>query len=250
MAVSKEISASTQAAPETGSTDPALAFDSLRYTVDAVARDLSREMTIIRKGVEAAFEEFDRHGGVHDYNTEIAQILKQLAQIAKILHKIELMPVLHQDPQTMATLIEQRAVSLVRSTVLQLERETADLMQLRQMLNSQLRSARHRDRQNRMLTGFSGIGVIVGILLVLFGPQIVPGDFDETVATIVLKENGWTAGSRLMQAFSPSGWSSLVRSDKLVRANHALLAACAKTAAKTNKDQKCMINVSAGSIGL
>jgi len=250
MAVSEETTAPAEAVPEANTTDPALAFDKLRYTVDALARDLSSEMTIIRKGVEAAFEEFDRHGVVQDYNIEIAQILKQLAQVAKILQNIERMPALHQNPQTMAVLIEQRAVSLVRSTFLQLEQQTADLKQLRQTLNSQLSSARQRDRQNRMLTGFSGIGAIVGILLTLFGPQIIPGPFDVVIATIVLKEDGWTAGSRLMQAFSPSGWNSLVRSDELVRANHSLLAACAKTAAKTNKDQKCTINVSGGSMGL
>ncbi|MER9586060.1 DUF6118 family protein [Mesorhizobium sp. M0276] len=40
--------------------DPAQAFEALRQTVEDLAGDLTREMTTIRKGVEAAFEEFER----------------------------------------------------------------------------------------------------------------------------------------------------------------------------------------------
>ena len=47
--------------------DPAAAFDALRETVENLTADLKREMTTIRKGVEAAFEEFDRHGPPQDY---------------------------------------------------------------------------------------------------------------------------------------------------------------------------------------
>ncbi|KAA9371170.1 DUF6118 family protein [Ochrobactrum quorumnocens] len=247
MTVSEEKAAVAEGVPEADTTDPALAFDNLRYTVDAVACDLGREMTIIRKGVEAAFEEFDRHGGVQDYNVELAQILKQLAEVAKIVQKIERMPVLHHDLQSMATRIEQSAASLVRNTAVQLERQTAELKQLRQTLNSQLGSARRRACQNRMLTGFSGIGITVGIVLTLFGPHIMPEPFDLVIARIVLNEDGWTAGSRLMHAFSPPSWNSVVRSHQLVEANHSLLAACAKAAAKTKQDQKCTINVSPSS---
>ena len=46
--------------------DPAAAFDALRQTVEDLAGDLTREMTTIRKGVEAAFEEFDRQGPPQD----------------------------------------------------------------------------------------------------------------------------------------------------------------------------------------
>ncbi|RKI29377.1 hypothetical protein D7X55_42690, partial [Corallococcus sp. AB049A] len=46
--------------------DPAAAFDALRETVENLAADLKREMTTIRKGVEAAFEEFDRQGPAQD----------------------------------------------------------------------------------------------------------------------------------------------------------------------------------------
>ena len=61
--------------------DPAAAFDALRETVESLAGDLTREMTTIRKGVEAAFEEFDRQGPAQDYKPELAQIVQQLAHV-------------------------------------------------------------------------------------------------------------------------------------------------------------------------
>ncbi len=247
MTVSEEKTAGAEAVPEADTTDAALAFDNLRYTVDALACDLSREMTIIRKGVEAAFEEFDRHGGVQDYNVELAQILKQMTEVAKIVQKIGRMPGLHLDPKNMATRMEQTAASLVRNTAVQLERQTAELEQLRQTFDSRLGSARRRACQNRMLTGFSGIGITVGIVLTLFGPHVMPEPFDLVIARIVLNEDGWIAGSRLMHASSPPSWNRIVRSHQLIEANRSLLTDCSKAAAKTRQDQKCTINVSPSS---
>ncbi|MBM6398763.1 hypothetical protein JQC79_23690, partial [Ochrobactrum anthropi] len=79
--------------------DPAAAFDALRRTVDTLAGDLTREMTTIRKGVEAAFEEFDRHGPPQDYKPELAQIVQQLAHVAERLHGVEQSPILRQGAQ-------------------------------------------------------------------------------------------------------------------------------------------------------
>lgn len=42
--------------------DPAQAFDTLRRSVEKLTRDVGGEMTVIRKGVEAAFEEFELKG--------------------------------------------------------------------------------------------------------------------------------------------------------------------------------------------
>ncbi len=47
--------------------DPAQAFDALQLTVETLARELGGEMTIIRKGVETAFEEFERFQQPADY---------------------------------------------------------------------------------------------------------------------------------------------------------------------------------------
>ena len=74
--------------------DPAAAFDALRETLENLAADLKREMTTIRKGVEAAFEEFDRHGPPQDYKPELAQIVQQLAHVGERVHGVEQSPIL------------------------------------------------------------------------------------------------------------------------------------------------------------
>ena len=53
------------------------------------------------------------------------------------------------------------------------------------------------------------------------------------------------AARPLMQAGSPDGWQSALNAWSLVRANQKEIAACSEAAAKTKKDQRCMITVPA-----
>ena len=102
-------------AEDTG--DPAAAFDALRETVESLAGDLTREMTTIRKGVEAAFEEYDRQGPAQDYKPELAQIVQQLAHVAERLHGVEQSPILRQGAQHYAAALERSGEGLVKTAV-------------------------------------------------------------------------------------------------------------------------------------
>ena len=55
----------------------------------------------------------------------------------------------------------------------------------------------------------------------------------------------WHAGAVMMAAASPKAWNELVAADELVRANEAALETCRKAAAKTGKEQRCVVTVPA-----
>ncbi|EKD7602523.1 hypothetical protein OSF41_003077 [Listeria monocytogenes] len=79
--------------------DPAAAFDALRRTIETQGAQIGAEMTVMRRGLEAAFDQLDRIGPPQDYKPELAQIVQQLAGVAERLQGVEQSPILRQGPQ-------------------------------------------------------------------------------------------------------------------------------------------------------
>lgn len=223
--------------------DPAAAFDALREKVEHLAGDLTREMATIRKGVEAAFEEFDRQGPAQDYKPELAQIVQQLAYVAERLHGVEQSPILRQGAEHYAARLERGGEGLVKTAVQQLERQAADLERIGRNLAGHVASARERRRQDWWLVGVGAGGLVLGILLTLFAPRILPFSAAPRVASIVMGDSAWRAGMSLMAFESPEAWQRVAAADQIAIANKDELAACREAAAKAKKDQRCTITV-------
>lgn len=223
--------------------DPAAAFDALRETVENLAADLKREMTTIRKGVEAAFEEFDRQGPAQDYKPELAQIVRQLAHVGERVHGVEQSPILRQGAEHYAARLERAGEGLVKTAAQKLERQTADLERAGRNLSAYVASARERERQNLWLVvAFIG-GMLAGALVMLFLPRALPFSAAQRVASLVMGETAWNAGMRLMAFDSSTSWDRVAAADQLIEANKAEVAACREAAAKAGKDQRCTITV-------
>ncbi|WP_247998060.1 DUF6118 family protein [Brucella tritici] len=225
--------------------DPAAAFDALRQTVEDLAGDLRREMTTIRKGVEMALEEFDRQGPPADYKPELAQLVQQLAHVGERVQGVEQSPILRNGPQHYAAALERSGEGLVRTAAQQLERQASDLERAGRVLSLHVAGARERHVQNRLLWIVGGAGLVLGILLTLFAPRVLPGSVDMAVASTAMNADRWNAGISLMRSGSPRNWNNLVSASDLVRANQAALTACAEAAATAKKDQNCTITVAA-----
>ncbi|MEN3145621.1 DUF6118 family protein [Ochrobactrum sp. WV_118_8] len=225
--------------------DPAAAFDALRRTIEAQGAQIAAELTVMRRGLEAAFDQFDRIGVPQDYKPQLARIVQALDTVADRLQDVEQLPVLKQDAQHYAAIIGRSGENLVHGAVRQIERQASDLERVGRNLTERIESARERRRQDWWLSGMAGGGVIIGVLLTLFAPRILPGTIDMAVASTVMNDDRWNAGAALMQSESPAGWRNIVDADHLVQANRETLTACASAAAKAGKDQKCTITVSA-----
>lgn len=94
------------------------------------------------------------------------------------------------------------------------------------------------------MLGTGVAGLMLGVLLTLIAPRVLPGSVDMGVAAAVMNADRWSAGIALMRSKDPRGWQNLVDASNLVRANHEVLTACAEAAVMAKKNQRCTINVS------
>ena len=225
--------------------DPAAAFDALRRTVDTLAGDLTREMTTIRKGVEAAFEEFDRHGPQQDYKPELAQIVQQLAHVAERLHGVEQSPILRQGAQHYAAALERSGEGLVRTAVQQLERQAADLERAGRNLASYTQSAYDRKSQDVRMWTAGLVGLVLGIFLILLLPRFLPLSADSHVASLVMGFDRVSAGYAMIGAADPLEVEKMKWGGRFFNTSGGEISGCLETARQTGKDQKCSIIVPA-----
>lgn len=56
--------------------DPAAAFEALRRTVEKQGGQIGAEMTVIRRGVEAAFDQFEKIRQPPDYGPDLGKIIQ------------------------------------------------------------------------------------------------------------------------------------------------------------------------------
>ena len=225
--------------------DPAAAFDALRRTVDTLAGDLTREMTTIRKGVEAAFEEFDRHGPPQDYKPELAQIVQQLAHVAERLHGVEQSPILRQGAQHYAAALERSGEGLVRTAVQQLERQAADLERAGRNLTAYTKSAYDRKSQDFRMWMAGLVGLFVGIFLILLLPRFLPFSADSHVAALVMGRDRVSAGHAVIRAADPFEAQKITWGGQFYDASSGEISACLETARRAGTDQQCTVTVPA-----
>lgn len=225
--------------------DPAAAFDALRETVESLAGDLTREMTTIRKGVEAAFEEFDRQGPAQDYKPELAQIVQQLAHVGERLQGVEQSPILRQGAQHYAAALERSGEGLVRTAVQQLERQASDLERISSVLASHNKSAFHRKDQDFRMWMAGTVGVFAGIFLILLLPRFLPFSADSHVASLVMGSDRIDAAYAMINSVDPIGVKKLQWGAGFYEASGGEISACLDKARQTGKDQKCTVTVPA-----
>lgn len=230
---------------EDGAGDPAAAFEALRMTIETQGAAVGAEMTIIRKGVEAAFDRFDKLASPPDYGADLGRIVQSLGQVAERLGAVERSPILRQGPDHYVRTLERSCEGLVRTVAQQLERHAADLERAGRNLAAHVASARERNRQDWWLVGVGVVGLVLGILASLFTPRVLPFSAAPHVASIVMGDTPWRSGMSLMAFDNLAAWNRVVAADQLIEANKNEVAACREAAARTNQNQRCTITVAA-----
>ena len=225
--------------------DPAAAFEALRRTVEKQGGQIGAEMTIIRRGVEAAFDQFEKFRQPTDYGPDLGRVVQQLALVAERLETVEQSPILRNGPEHYARALERSGESLVRTAAQQLEGKGRDLEREAQNLAAYTKSAYDRHSQDLRMWIAAGIGLLAGALLVLLLPRVLSFAADTHVAAIIMGQDRWNAGVTMMQTADPEGWSSVVNSSQLVRDNAEAIGRCAEAARTAGQNQKCTITVKA-----
>ncbi|KAB2674579.1 DUF6118 family protein [Brucella tritici] len=225
--------------------DPAIAFEALRATIEDLSVDLKQEMTTIRKGVEAAFDQFERQDAPIDYSADLGTMSQQLATLAERVHGVEKSPILRQGAEHYARALENSGKGLVQAAAQQFQSESRDFQRVARELAEQTYSARDRRRQDWWLVGVGATGIVLGIMLALFAPRVLPFSTAPRAASVIMGGDPWQAGMNMMMFASPDSWGRVASADKLIEDNKAAVADCRAAAAKAGKEQKCTIIVPA-----
>lgn len=225
--------------------DPAAAFDALRQTVEDLAGDLTREMTTIRKGVERAFEEFDRYSEPEDYKPQLAQIVQHIVLLAKHVDGVENSPLLRNGPQHYAAVLERSGEGLIRTAAQQLERQASDLERAGRNLAAHTKSAYDRKSQDSRMWMAGLIGLFVGIFLILLLPRFLPFSADSHVASLVMGRDRVSAGHTMIRAADPFEAQKITWGGQFYDAGGGEISVCLEAARRTGTDQQCTVTVPA-----
>ena len=94
--------------------EAAQAFDNLRQSVEGQNKDITAELTLIRKGVEGLFDQLEGGRGSPDLTNDVARIKSALGEYGEILEKLIKSPALSKGPEAQAQAMGQVGERLVR----------------------------------------------------------------------------------------------------------------------------------------
>ena len=140
--------------------DPAQVFDALRQTVEKQGAQLGAEMTVIRRGLEAAFDQFEKFGQPADYSPDLGRIAKELANVSQRLGVIEKHPALLTTPAAQAQAIEQIGTRMVRDTVSNLNQAIRTSAEERGQLARIIGMSREKAEQRKWLIWTAAAGLL------------------------------------------------------------------------------------------
>ena len=223
--------------------DAAQAFDALRASVEETGRTLGNEMTTIRKGVEAAFEQLEAQSSPPDYGPELGRVVQQISALGTKLDALAQSPILQQGAEHQAAVLSRAGAGLVKAAADKLETQAGDLERITGNLGRQLGQVRDRREQKGWLWSAAATGMVAGILVTLFAPRVLPTIVGAYAASTILGDAPWQAGAKLMSYASPEGWSQMSVGYRLTRENAEAIGQCQKMAAETKREQRCTITV-------
>jgi hypothetical protein len=172
-----------------------------------------------------------------------------LGKMAATLAKIEAHPALQLTPDAFAYQVrqardatQQQGSRDMSAAIQRVDAAGAGL----ERLAEQQRTGREQVRQIVIMTA---VGAVVGIIIwvCLSGPiaRALPAGWSvpERMAAATLRLDRWQAGARLMQNASPQGWARVAEASNLEGDNQAVLDECREAARKTNRAQRCVLNL-------
>jgi hypothetical protein len=183
--------------------DAAAAFDALRRAVETQGARLGAEMTVIRRGLEAAFEQLDKIEAPQDYKPQLAQLVQALAAVSERLDGVEQSPLLREGAEHHAALLERGGTNLVSDAARALERQAGDLERIGRNLAAHVASAHDRKRQDMRLWLAGLAGAVIGVMALLALPRFLPFSVDTHIAGLVMGRDRVGAGRAIIEAADP-----------------------------------------------
>ena len=225
--------------------DPAAAFDALRRTIETQGAQIGAEMTVMRRGLEAAFDQLEKIEPAQDYKPQLAQLVQALDNVAERMHGVEQSPILRHGAQHYAALLERSGEALIRTAALALERQASDLERAGRNLAAHTKSAYDRKSQDFRMWMAGLVGLFVGIFLILLLPRFLPFSADSHVAALVMGRDRVSAGHAVIRAADPFEAQKITWGGQFYDASSGEISECLEAARQTGTDQQCTVTVPA-----
>jgi len=223
--------------------DAAQAFDALRQAVEDQNRNVSAELTLIRKGVEGAFDQLETLQKPSDHSMDLGQIKSSIAAVGEQLETIVKAKALNHGPEEYGRIMGRAGETLVREAVNQLEGSSRSLKNVAKDLTKQTGNVRTSQKQNRQVKIAAAGGFLVALALLFLLPRLLPFEVDTYVAAGIIGKDRWESGADLMQAAEPQSYRELSIASRILNENNVALSKCGQAAQRENTDQTCTIIV-------
>ncbi|ESQ89941.1 DUF6118 family protein [Asticcacaulis benevestitus] len=224
---------------EDDSDEAAKAFDALRKSIDRRNSATTAELKTIRKGVEALFDQIEALQAKPDFAADLAQLKQIGVVVAKRLEALEASPALKQGINA----FERAGTDLVKTSAQAFDQKAQRFDYAAASFERITRNINDRHNYRRYVAIAGGLGLIVGALLLLFLPRLLPFDADTYVAAAIMGKSRWETGTAIMHATNPDVWKAVTVNAQLGADNAASLIRCRQLAAKAGQVQKCTVKV-------
>jgi hypothetical protein len=215
------------------------AFEALRKSIDRRNTATTAELKTIRKGVEALFDQIEALQAKPDFAADLAQLKQIGVVVAKRLEALEASPALKQGINA----FERAGTDLVKTSALAFDQKAQRFDYAASALERITKNINDRHTYRRYVAIAGGAGIIVGAMLLLFLPRLLPFDVDSHVAAAVMGKSRWDAGAAIMLVTNPQGWKAAMANAQLGVDNAESLARCRQVALRTWQTQKCTVKV-------
>ncbi len=216
--------------------------DSGRSDAEQAFEDLRAEVKVLRRAVEALPEAWAANRPAN-YTETLGAIAKRLEILGSFMAAIEQHPAIRMTPKQHQQAIAVAGEGLMHNAVQKLDSATAEAVKDRRELAGLIGSVRDSREQRESLLWTGAVALVLGLLISPVFARWLPFGLDGRVAAFILQADRWNAGAALMQAQSPEAWRVLMDAGKLTADNQAALVTCREAAAKSGREQRCVIVV-------
>lgn len=224
---------------ESEASDAAIAFEKLRQAIERRGAATVKELRVLRGGVEALFEQVEALNLKPDYSEDMGDLNEGLGAIEERLEALEGLPILKEGLDA----FKHAGTELFRTSARELHDKAQRLDNAAFTLERITKNIEDRQTRYQHLAIAAGVGGVIGMLILLFLPRLMPFNADTYVAAAIMGEPRWIAGTHIMGAKNPQGWAAVLENAQLGSDNADVLARCRELVAKTKQVQKCTVKV-------
>jgi hypothetical protein len=206
--------------------------------------DLRAEVSVLRRALESLSAAWQANQAP-DYTPTLGAISKRLQEVVARLQAIEGHPALRMTPEHHQHAMAQAGSVVMHESVSRLDLAMQAIRGHASELRALIGSVREQDRQLKWLVVTGVTALLIGLLTSPVFARSLPFGLDGRVAAFIMRTDRWDAGSDLMAAGNPEAWKGVMAAVDLSKANREALSACRDAAARTKKEQRCLISVAA-----